>query len=101
MVLKIGLQRGMTFDELLVLYERRIAAKLLGDLAMAIEKLIEPREFSATSVIFASLLLPVIAIFLPHEVARVFFYLFANAGMILQKGLQLRMPLHVSPIVHK
>src|SRR5260370_38991737 len=101
MVLKIRLQRGMTFDELLVLYERWVAAKLLGDLAMAVEKLIEPREFFTASIVFARVLLAVIAIFLPHEIVGVFFDLFAYAGMVLQKGLQFRMPLHVIPIVHK
>ncbi len=91
----------MTFDELLVLYERRVAAKLLGNLPMAVEKLIEPGEFFPAIVLFTRVLSAFIAVFLPHEVARVFFYLFANTGVILQKGLQVRMSLHVILIVHE
>src|SRR6267154_3683998 len=100
MVLKIGLQCGMVAYELLVFHKRRVAAKLLGDFPVTIEKLIESREFF-TSVVFARFLAAVVAIFLAHEIVRVFFYLLAYAGMILQKGLQFRMLLHVILIVHQ
>src|SRR6266481_6191988 len=49
---------------------------------MAVEKPIEPREFLTTSVLFARVLLAVITI-------------------VLQKGLQFRMPLYVILIVHE
>src|SRR6266481_1943042 len=101
MLLQKSLQCWMVLHELLILYKRWIATKLLGDFPMAVEKLIEPGQFFTPVVVFARLLSAVIAIFLPHEIVRVFFYLFANAGMILQKGLQFRMPLHVIPIVHE
>src|SRR5260370_38753053 len=68
---------------------------------MAVEKLIEARQLLATDVVFACVFAAVIAIFLPHEIVWVFFDLFAYARMVLQKGLQFRMRLHVFLIVHE
>src|SRR5260370_4167176 len=42
-LLQVGLQRRMAFQKSLVVYQRRIFAKLFGSLAMAIEKLVERR----------------------------------------------------------
>src|SRR5258708_5482603 len=52
MFLKKGLQCGVTLDELLILYERWVAAKLLGHLAMAVEKLIKPTNLLPAVVSF-------------------------------------------------
>lgn len=101
MVLKIGLQRGMTLYEFLILYQRWVAAKLLGNLVMAIEKLIEASELLTTDVVIACVFSAIITIFLPHEIIWIFFYFFAYARMVLQKGLQFRMPLYVILIVHE
>src|SRR5882757_11206414 len=68
---------------------------------MAVEKLIEASELLAAIVVVACVFTAVIAIFLPHEIVGVFFDLFAYAGMVLQKGLQFRMRLHVILIVHE
>src|ERR1700758_2934019 len=45
MVPQISLQVGMVLQELLVIQQRGILTNLLGDFAMAVEKLIEVREF--------------------------------------------------------
>jgi hypothetical protein len=42
-LLQVGLQRRMAFQKPLVVYQRRVFAKLFGSLAMAIEKLVERR----------------------------------------------------------
>src|SRR4029077_18501027 len=68
---------------------------------MAVEKLIEASELLTTDVVIACVFLAVIAIFLPHEIIWIFLYFFAYARMVLQKGLQFRMPLHVVLIVHE
>ena len=84
----------MTFNELLVVSERWVTAKPFGNLAMFVEELIELREC-------ARILSALIAIFLPHEIVGVFFYLFADARMVLQEGLQIRMRLQVIVVVHQ
>ena len=68
---------------------------------MAVEKLIEPRQLLTTDVVVACVFTAVIAIFLPHEIVGVFFYLFADAWVVLQKGLQIRMRLEVIAVVHQ
>src|SRR5258708_29610592 len=68
---------------------------------MAVEKLIEASELLTTDVVIACVFSAVIAIFLPHEIIWIFFYFFAYARMVLQKGLQFRMPLYVILIVHE
>src|SRR6202051_762303 len=68
---------------------------------MAIEKLIEASELLTTDVVIACVFSAIITIFLPHEIIWIFFYFFAYARMVLQKGLQFRMPLYVILIVHE
>jgi hypothetical protein len=50
MLLHERLQRGMIFQELIVVYERRILPDLFGNLAVAVEELIKEREFLAGNV---------------------------------------------------
>src|ERR1700746_428523 len=94
MVPKEGLQCGMTIDVLLVVSERWVAAELLGNFVMVVEEWSNRREC-------ARVLPLLIAIFLPHEIVGVFFYLFAYCRMVLQKGLQVRMRLQVIAVVHQ
>ena len=51
MVLQISLQGRMVLHKFLVIYERRIFAKLLGNFAVAVQELIEIRQFLAGSVV--------------------------------------------------
>src|ERR1700733_745062 len=71
MVLQISLQRGMVAHEFFVIYQRGILAKLLGCLAVAVQKLIEVRQFLAVDIAIAIVLAPIITIFLMHEGIRV------------------------------
>jgi hypothetical protein len=51
MVLQISLEGRMVLRKFLVIYERRIFAKLLGNFAVAVQELIEIRQFLARSVV--------------------------------------------------
>src|ERR1035438_4548358 len=85
---------------------------------MAIHEMVEVSQFPVSGVvipisIFAlvSIILgvvsitpilgPVVAVFRMHEGLRVFFYFFANPGMLLQIGLQRRMLLYEFAIVYQ
>jgi hypothetical protein len=50
MLLHERLQRGMIFHEFVVVDERRILPNLFGNLAVAVEELVKPREFLACNV---------------------------------------------------
>jgi hypothetical protein len=50
MLLHESLQRGVTFYELVFIYERRILSNLFGNLAVAVEELVKLREFLASNV---------------------------------------------------
>ena len=41
MLLHEGLERGMIFDKLIVIYEGRIPLNLFGDLAVRVKKLVK------------------------------------------------------------
>src|SRR5580692_10232304 len=73
MVLQIRLQRWMVVHEFFVIYERRILAELLGCFAVAIQKLIEVRQFLAVDVAIAIVLTAIIPSLLMHEGIRVLF----------------------------
>ena len=83
-LLQIGLQRGVIADEIAVVEKRRISAKLLGSFGMLIEETAELRHVAA----IAGLSEAVHAILLPHEGVRVLPELVADAGILLQIGLQ-------------
>ncbi len=51
MLLQILLQRGMLFDELFVVHQRRIPVNLFGDLGMTIHELIETGQLPTPGVI--------------------------------------------------
>src|SRR5260370_42670055 len=50
MRLEVSLQRRMALHELLVVYQRWVAAKLFSRFAMAVEELIETRQLSTSDV---------------------------------------------------
>src|SRR5580658_1021502 len=51
MILQISLQGGMMLQKILVIYQRGIFANLVGGFGMAVQELIEVREFLAGSVV--------------------------------------------------
>src|SRR5580693_3376669 len=97
MVVQISLQRGMVTHELFVVDQRRVLAKLLSSFAVAIEELVEARQFLAIAIVLTT----IVTIFCVHEGIRVLFYLVANARMVLQIGLQLRMAPHELLVVYQ
>ena len=107
MVLQISLQRRMVLRKFLVIYERRIFAKLLGRFAMVIQKLIEIRELLsggitvASDIAIAIVLAAVEAVLLPHESVRIFLDFLANCRMVLQISLQRSMVLHKFLVIYK
>jgi len=70
MVLQISLQRRMVPDEFLVIDQRRILAKLIGDFAVAIQKLIKACQFLTVDVAVAIALTAIITVFLMQEGIR-------------------------------
>src|SRR6266849_4792236 len=98
MLLHILLQRGMLLDKFLVLYQRGISAKLLGDFRMAVHEAIKARQLTTSRVVVAPVVIPPVfapieALFLPHETVRVLGYFLSYSGMLLQILLQCGMVL--------
>src|SRR5580692_1562161 len=101
MLLQIGLKLRMVSDVFLVIHEGRIFAKLLGSFAVTIQELIEAREVLAIDIAIAIVLAAIVAIFLPHEGVRILPDLVTNLRMVLQIGLERRMPLHKVVVVYE
>src|ERR1700722_882706 len=93
----------MILGILRVVYERGIFAEILGNFPMAIEELIEARQLATSGVVVAITVtfVTVVAIFLPHESIRIFFYLLANVRMVFQITLQLGMTLLVFRVIYE
>src|SRR5258708_35424774 len=94
MLLQISLQCWMVLYELLIFYQGRILAKLLGGFPVVVQELVETGQLSASGVTVATatgILAPVEASFLAHESVGIFRYLLAYPLMLLQISLQLGM----------
>jgi len=103
MLPQIRLQRGMVMHEFLVIHQRRILAKLLCDLTVSVQELIEVRQFLAVDVAItvAIVLTPIVARFLTHEGVRISLDLLAHRRMILQISLQGGMAVHEIIVIYQ
>ena len=99
MVVQEGFQFRVVLQVIAIIDQRRILAQLVGDIAVAVQELIEARQLFAVNVSASLVFAPVEALFRVHERVRMQLDLFAHSGMILQKALQLGMLLQVILIV--
>src|SRR5258708_16367222 len=101
MLLQISLQLGVALYELLIFYQGRILAKLLGGFPVVVQELVETGQLTTGGVAVArrvvavaigvtGVFTPVKAIFLAHESVWIFVDFLANSRMSLQVGLQIR-----------
>ena len=102
------LQGRVVLDELAIVGELRIAAKLLADFTVTIEESVEVREVSPvtitiaithTAVAVAILGISLIAIFLVHERVRILLQLIAHSRMVAEIISECRVVLHKFAIV--
>src|SRR5215471_14675137 len=105
---QISLQSGMVLQKILVIYERRIFAKLLRDLAVFIQEIIEACQLAASDVVIAArdvvvatIFLLVKTVFRLQESIWILLNFLANGRVIAQKVLQSGMGFYEFLIVHK
>src|SRR5579872_980632 len=100
-LLQVGLQRRMLLHKVLVVYERGVLAKLLGDFAMVVHELVKLRQFFGRCIAVAPVVSTIEAIHFLHGRDGVLRYLLPNSRLILHERLQLRMLLHKVPVVYQ
>src|ERR1700722_13168822 len=101
---QIILQRRMILEVFLVVGERRILGKFASDVVVPFHELVEAGEFAASYIpvtMRAKVLAPVEALLPAHKRVRIFFVLLANAGMVGQELLQIRVALHKLLVVYQ
>src|SRR5215469_7956151 len=91
MVFQIGLQGRMVLDEVAVIDERRISAKLFGDFWMAVEEVIEIRQFLAVTVTISVGGRGFESVLALHEESRVGIDLCTKLVMIFEEFSQIMM----------
>lgn len=101
MRIQISVQLGVLLHVIVILHDRRVSGQVIANVGVTAEKSTEACHVIAHRVVIAQVRIAVVHLGLLHEGGRILPQLLADAGVVLEVGLQGRMAIYKLPIIEE